>query len=481
MAARFLEVRYMYKEQIEAYWNDGAHQREMIDAIGRLVAVKSVREDPAPNAPYGPGPAAALDEALKLCEEMGFATRDYDRQVGLCDMPGTEDIRLHILGHLDVVGEGKGWDTEPYVMAEKDGMLYGRGVSDDKGPLCCALFAMKAVRDMGVPLTGGVRLIMGTDEESGSGDVEYYYAREPYAPYAFTPDADFPVINIEKGHYHPDFGKTWAKSDALPRVSALEGGFRTNVVPPEAWAVILGMDMAAVEAACAGAASKTGAKFTVTEECGGVKVLCAGKNAHAASPDDGNNAISALLTLLAALPLAACGSTEAVQALHTLFPHGDNRGKALGIAQEDAESGPLTLNLALMTLTEEGFTAKFDVRFPICATNENCKKACEASFAKYGIAVTQDPDMTTIHHVPADSPLVKTLLSCYSDYTGIQYPKPIAIVGGTYVHDIPGGVAFGCDFPGFDPKMHGANEQASVENLILSCKIFTQAIIELCK
>ena len=211
-----------------------------------------------------------------------------------------------------------------------------------------------------------------------------------------------------------------------------------------------------------------------------VRVLCLGKNAHAASPDEGNNAIAALLALLADLPLAACGSTAAVAALHTLFPHGDNRGRALGIAQEDAESGPLTLNLALITLTETGFTAKFDVRFPICATEETCKNACERSFARHGIRVTGDGEMTGIHHVPADSPLVKTLLGCYSAYTGEENPKPIAIGGGTYVHDIPGGVAFGCDFPGFDPKMHGANEQALVSNLVLSCKIFTQAIIELC-
>ena len=60
-------------------------------------------------------------------------------------------------------------------------------------------------------------MILGTDEESGSEDIAHYYATEPYAKYTFSPDADFPVINIEKGHYHPDFGSTWAKSEVLPR------------------------------------------------------------------------------------------------------------------------------------------------------------------------------------------------------------------------------------------------------------------------
>ena len=93
-------------------------------------------------------------------------------------------------------------------------------------------------------------------------------------------------------------------------------------------------------------------------------------------------------------------------------PFGDNRGRALGIAQSDAESGELTLNLAVMTLTETGFSAKFDVRFPLCANEDNCKRACEASFAAHGIAVTGAPDMTTVHCVSADSPLVRTLLRC---------------------------------------------------------------------
>lgn len=470
----------MYQEKIEAYWSDPARERELVAAISRLVAVKSVKGEAEPGKPFGAGPAAALDEALKLCAELGFTTTDYDHYVGLADL-NDKETRLHILGHLDVVGEGSGWSTDPYTCVEKDGMLYGRGVSDDKGPVVCALLAMKAVRDLGLPLTANVRMILGTDEESGSEDIAYYYSKEPYAPYAFTPDADFPVINIEKGHYHPDFGAEWEQSSALPRVAAMTGGFRTNVVPPEAEAMVLGVFPADVQALCDAVAERTGAVFTVNGSANGCHIHCAGKNAHAASPDDGINAIAALLEVLAGLELADCGSTKAIKAMHELFPFGDNRGKALGIAQEDAESGPLTLNLALMKLTETGFSAKFDVRFPLCANEDNCKKACEASFAAHGISVTGSPDMTTVHCVEASSPLVQTLLNCYSTYTGVKDPKPIAIGGGTYVHDIPGGVAFGCDFPGFDPKMHAADEQASIKNLLLSCKIFTQAIAELCR
>ena len=470
----------MYKQQISDYFDHPDRRRELVNAVSRLVGVKSVRGEATPEAPFGPGPRAALDEAIALCRDLGFGATDYDHYVGLCDL-NDKPTQLHILGHLDVVGEGMGWNTDPYTCVEKDGMLYGRGVSDDKGPVVAALLAMKAVRDLGIPVSKNVRLIMGTDEESGSADIAHYYAKEPFAPMAFTPDADFPVINIEKGHYHPDFGAEWESETATPRVTALNGGFRTNVVPPEAEATILGLRSSDISPLCPPVEAKSGAVFTVTDTLEGVRIHCAGKNAHAAMPEGGINAIQALLEVLAALPLADCESTKAIRAMHQLFPFGDLGGKALGIAQSDPESGRLTLNLALMTLTATGFTAKIDCRVPICANKENCADVCAHTLAAHGIQVTADGKMTPTPVVEADSPLVKTLLSCYSAYTGVTDPQPIAIGGGTYVHDIPGGVAFGCDFPGFDPKMHSANEQASVDNLLKSAKIFALAIAQLCQ
>ena len=470
----------MYQDKINAYFDNPAVQRELVGAIARLVSVKSVKGEAQEGAPFGPGPRAALDEALKLCSELGFETRDYDHYVGLADLNDRE-TQLHILGHLDVVGEGSGWDTDPYTCVEKDGMLYGRGVSDDKGPVCAALFGMKAVKDLGIPLSKNVRLILGTDEESGSQDIAYSYAREPFAPMAFTPDANFPLINVEKGHFGPHFGTDWAPETAEPRVTSLTGGFRRNVVPPEAEAVIAGLTAAQVEPLCGPAAEKTGAKFTVTGTEGGVTLHCTGKNAHAAMPDDGINAIQAILEVLAALPLAECESTKAIRSMHTLFPFGDNRGKGLGIAMKDEVSGETTVNLALIDLNEAGFSADIDSRVAVCANEENCVKACEESLKKHGLRFLTQPRMMEAHIVEADSPLVKTLLECYSAYTGERDPQPIAIGGGTYVHHIPGGVAFGCEFPGFDPKMHSANEQASVDNLLKSAKIFALAIAKLCQ
>lgn len=467
----------MYREQIEAYFRD--KEALLVDYISRLVSIRSVKGDPAPGAPFGPGPAAALDEALKLCAELGFATENHQGYVGTADL-GEGDTLLHILGHLDVVNEGSGWTvTQPYAPKLVDGMLYGRGTDDDKGPVVCAMLAMKAVRDLNIPLKGKVRLLMGTDEESGSEDIAWYYSRNPYAPYTFSPDADFPLINIEKGHYHPVFTQSWEATDLTPRVTAITGSERTNVVPSAASAVVVGMAPPALSSYLTHAAQETGVSFTAQAQPDGSTVIhAAGVGGHAAEPEKANNALTALMTLLAALPLANCPSTHAVARLHALFPHGDWHGKALGVAQSDGESGKLTLAFTKMDWTETGCAAQFDSRTPLCANEENCKAVAERALGDAGFTV--EGGMTPPHHVPASSPFVSTLLDCYTAYTGAADPKPIAIGGGTYVHDIPGGVAFGCAMPGFVSNLHGPDEHACVADLLTSCKIFALAIARLC-
>ena len=171
------------------------------------------------------------------------------------------------------------------------------------------------------------------------------------------------------------------------------------------------------------------------------------------------------------------GSTAGLHALNALFPHGDCDGKALGIAQSDDISGPLTLAFSLLEVTPTGLEGQFDSRVPLCADEENCKAVAETSFAKFGM--TARGDMQEPHHTPADSPLVKVLLNCYEQYTGNK-GECLAIGGGTYVHDIPGGVAFGCAMPGFNGNMHGADEHTCIADQLTAAKIFTQAIIDLC-
>lgn len=141
------------------------------------------------------------------------------------------------------------------------------------------------------------------------------------------------------------------------------------------------------------------------------------------------------------------------------FPHGDNHGTALEIDQADEKSGRITVTLSLLELDGTGLQGQFDARVPICATEENCAKPVEGRLQSLGFAV--EGKMHPAHQVEEESPFVQTLLRCYEECTG-KPGRCVAMGGGTYVHDIPGGVAFGMGDFDFDSRLHGANERARV-------------------
>lgn len=200
----------------------------------------------------------------------------------------------------------------------------------------------------------------------------------------------------------------------------------------------------------------------------GVRITAEGVSSHAALPAEGVNAQTALLAVLSELPLRESGSSAAIKALAKLFPHGDTAGEALGIAQADDASGPLTLNFGVLSLGPTGFSANFDCRAPECATEENMDKVALQALTDAGFSVSGF-ERRPSHHTPEDSAIVRTLLKIYEDYTG--KPGSCSSMGGqTYVHDIDGGVAFGPAFPGVDNRLHGANEFISVSDLINPCR-----------
>lgn len=464
------------KEQIETYFAD--KEKLLVDTVSRLVSIDSVEGEPAPGAPFGPGPAAALKEALSIAREWGLTAQDHEGYVGTADLNDGEDA-LHILGHLDVVAPGEGWTvTKPYAPKLVDDLLYGRGADDDKGPVAASLLAMKAVKDLGVPLSKNCRLIMGTNEESGSGDIAWYFARHPFAPATFSPDSGFPVINTEKGSLRPTFTKSWPAQSELPRVNWLHGGIRMNILPGDASAGVEGLTMYDIQPIARNVTSRTGIKFTFANEDGVTAIRAKGEGSHAAYPEGGNNAITGLISLLCALPLADGPCRTALQELNALLPHGDYKGRALGIAQEEPVAGPLTLAFSLLEVTGTGLKGSFDSRVPLCATEDNCLKVARAAFEGRGF--TFEAVQGAPHHVPENSPFIKTLLQRYEEYTGLK-GECLSTGGGTYVHDIPGGVAFGCTLPGFDTHLHGADERVRISDLMLSAKLFAHIIVDLCE
>lgn len=467
----------MYQEMLEKYFEK--NEEKLLDAVCRLVRINSVKGEAEPGKPFGRGPAAALAEALQIAEDIGFPVKNYDNYAGAVDFNDKEH-QLDILAHLDVVPADNDWTvTQPFDPIIKDGCLYGRGSADDKGPAMAALFAMKAVRDLGIPLKKNVRLILGTDEEDGSSDIAYYYAREKEAPMTFSPDADYPVIHIEKGGLQPTFWAKWEADEELPCVRRVDAGLKGNMIPGAATAEIEGFARETVERLAEKCGEETGVAFSVQSiEDGVLRISAAGLGAHASLPEDGKNALTAMLELLTQLPAADSQGFRKLKALHQMFPHGDWLGKAAGVAMHDELSGDLTICLDILHYERGSLSGMFDCRAPLCATNENVRDVVKVKLADAGIEL-ENRAMSAPHYVPADSPLVTALMKCYEQYTG-RKEKPLAIGGGTYVHGLQNGVAFGCAMPGTNNRMHGADEFAVVEDLVVSAKIFAQAIIDLC-
>ena len=466
-----------YEQEIKQYFDQ--HWFEMMQDIARICSINSEKMPTKEGMPFGEGPYKALCEFGKIAEEKGFSMKTYGNAVGAVDLSKAER-QLDILAHLDVVPAGEGWTvTEPFNVIMKDGKIYGRGTADDKGPAIVALWALKCVKDLGISLGKSARVVVGTDEECGSGDLPYYYAEEKEAPMTFSPDAEYPVINTEKGAYRPEFSASWKEDPALPRVISMSGSLKMNVLPGKAYASVEGLDPDVMKKIAAEITEKIGVKFILETEESVVKITAVGEGAHAASPHKGNNALTGLIEYLCALPLAASEGTEKLHALRKLFPHGDSQGKALNVGLADEISGALTLTFSMMNWTKTGFTGQFDARVPMCSTNENLRDVVREKMAAEGITVDES-ELNPPHHVAGDSPFVKELLSVYEEYTG-QKGECIAIGGGTYVHHLDNGVAFGCAMPGTDNRMHGADEFAVIDELIVSAKMFAQIIVDLCE
>ncbi|QAT50064.1 M20 family peptidase [Caproiciproducens sp. NJN-50] len=466
----------MDQKRIENYFSE--HEKEMLRDICTLVRIPSDKGEAKEGMPYGEGPAKAMEAAAKLAESHRFSVGRHGNRVITIDLNG-KPRQLDILAHLDVVPGGNGWTvTQPFEPLLKGGRLYGRGAADDKGPAVAALYAMMAVRDLGVPLTKNARLVLGGDEECGSSDMAYYYQHEPEAPMTFSPDAAFPVINIEKGRFGTWVKAGWEEAFSLPRIVSAHGGVKNNVVPDTAEAVLEGIAAAEASACARRSEEKTGVKFELRGQGETIRVTAHGSCAHASTPGGGNNAVTGLITFLTGLPLPKSESLRALRSLNALFPHGDWSGTAAGVAMRDEISGDLTLALDLFEYGPTGLKAYFDGRTPVCATNENLRDKFFARAAELGLNV-EKTEVSPAHHVPADSPFVRTLLRCYEQYSG-RKGECVAIGGGTYCHHLKNGVGFGCSMPGTENRMHGADEFAVVKELLLGAEIFAQAIIDLC-
>lgn len=442
----------------------------LLACLQENLRIPSVDGTPSEGAPYGIAVRQSLDHVLETAKSMGFRTCNVDGHVGWCEYGEGEEM-IAVLGHLDVVPAGDGWSFDPWGGEIKDNRIFGRGTMDDKGPSIAALFALEALRDSGLPLKRRIRLIFGCNEETGATDVGYYLEHGGEIPVmGFTPDAEFPVINGEKGIINATCSKSFTQTGNLKLIS-ISGGTAPNVVP----------NYAKAELACSKElAEKIAAKemekvsFTITDA--GVLVEAFGENAHGSTPWLGENAIGRLILALNTLPFE--GELAEMIAFLSEKLGMDTVGKASGIYLHDELSGDLSFNWGVLNANDSCLSLIVNYRYPVTFSFEDCGPAFQTLFEKAGFDVTQEHDEKL--YIPADSELVKTLLKVYKDHTGID-GKPVCIGGGTYAKCLPNILAFGPIFPGDEVREHKPDEFMEIPKLMKNAQMIASAMCEMAK
>ncbi|WP_455599873.1 Sapep family Mn(2+)-dependent dipeptidase [Cloacibacillus sp.] len=453
----------------------------LVQSVCESVRIPSLCAEDASGFPYGMEIARAADHAMACARQLDFKVTDLDGKICWADYGDGEET-VAVMGHLDVVAPGEGWDFEPFCGCVKNGAILGRGTQDDKGPLFSSLYALKAVADLGIPLSKRVRIIFGMDEESGKmRDVEAYLKSERPPLYAFTPDGAYPVVNTEKGTIKftstAVFETTSEEGLSLEKIA---GGESVGSVPARAEAVLRG-EIQALErtaSAVAAAAKRNGWKTKIAAASDHLTITVYGKAAHATLPELGENAVGRLLILLQAAEISG-GAGKFVRFLADKIGV-EADGRSLGIRASHAHCGVLTVNMAKISGDEHSITVTCGIYIPaetisfdsVCAALEQAFSAAGGSFDPFAKAAP-------LFYSP-EHPLIKTLQRGYHNATGKE-PYLVSMCGGTYSKRMPNMVPYGATFENEDDRAHGANERLLITNLMESTRLMAYAILEMAR
>lgn len=434
-----------------------------IELLSELISKESVldyyRENS--NIPFGNGNKEALEKFIEIGQRFGFKTYNYENYFGYIEYGEGSEI-LGILCHLDVVPVvDDEWVTPPFKLTIKDGKMYGRGTTDDKGPLVSVIVALKALKDEGFIPNLKIRLIAGCDEESGSRCIMKYKDVFESPKLAFSPDACFPLINGEKAILSYDIK---GKCDGSILTYA-KAGDRYNIVP-SVCEFRLNKDL-----------KREFNEYLINKNFKGeiiedtYKVY--GKASHAMVPNEGLNAIYIMFDFLSNYT-----KDNLVQFINKYYLW-DNLGVKAGYNDYDQEMKELTSNLAVIRLENNEFKLGFNVRAPHDSSFDDIPNALNDKLNEYGYNYSFLGGSKR-HYVDPNTKLVKKLLKAYNDVTKLE-PYAYSIGGGTYAREFPNAVAFGPMQVGAPDVCHISNEYMTIDDFECAIKVYYKAIKELTK
>lgn len=463
------------RKTLEHYIDE--HFQGTLKDIQKIVRIKTVKEESTAGAPFGLGLKKGLEETLNIAKALGFKTVNLDNYIGYAEFGEGEEY-IGILGHMDVVPEGEHskWSVPPYSGEIVGKNMISRGALDNKGPIISALHSMKALKECVPSFNHRVRIIFGTNEESGDEDIKYYLAKEKPPKYAFTPDGQFPVVFSEKGIYTFSFKDSFIKENTS--ILDIVGGTRSNVVPEEA-KVFLKKDLSEKVLKELESFKDTPCKFEVLEKENYLEVICKGIPAHASSPQRGINPITWLFRFLNGVIPEKDSLKRFVDFMDKVVGV-ETDGSGLNIRTENKETGDLTLSCGIVRIVEKkdsSIYVKFNVRYPVTTSENQLDTTLNKMGKDSGIEFVKENHNAPLYF-PKEHPLVEKLQKVFKEVTG-RDDKPVALGGGTYAKLMPNTVAFGPNFKEFKGNPHGFDEKMDMDMLKQGMLMYALGVLKL--
>ncbi|ADU30634.1 dipeptidase PepV [Evansella cellulosilytica] len=461
------------------FYEEVVKQKEqLLKDLTRLLKIESTKDlsSSSEGQPMGKNIAEALDLMLTLSTQHGLHTENNEGFYGYAELKNSDnDDYIAILGHLDVVPATGDWTSPPFEPTIRDGKLFARGAIDDKGPTMAAFYALKMLKELKMPMKRNVRIIFGTDEESGMSCLKKYREIEHSPVAGFAPDATFPIIHAEKGQINArcnlNFDNETESMTSNDTLISFQAGTRPNMVPESATAVIKDHDQA-IEQQFIHFLEKHQLEGEYFHHSGNITLNLKGLSSHSMEPHKGINAGMYLAQFLTTLSLNK--KAKAYLSFVNLFFE-DHFGKNINIDHEDDITGPLTINPAIFSF-EEGSSCfvHLNIRYPVSANFDAIEQKLYTLLEKYHFSFG-DIRNKNPHHVDKNTAMIKYLQKAYEEETS-EEATLLSSGGNTYASLLPNCVAYGAVFPGKVMTAHQKNEYIEIEDLLKATAIYARAI-----
>lgn len=450
------------------------NKKNIIDDTRDLISIPSVSED-----------IDKVKEALRLAidkaSNMGFkAYTVLDDSIGIIEM-GEGKETIGILTHIDVVPaeDLKDWKTNPFEMVEKDELLFGRGVLDDKGPIISALYAMDAIRKLNMPIKKKIQLIIGTQEEVEWTDMYEYVKKYPLPDYGFTPDGQFPICNKEKGYADIvfNFQEKCTSNTGSFEILSFQSGNATNSIPSTAKATLKG-NLEELQAMVETYIKQNSdEKISLKLDGENIIVTAQGIACHSAYPQQGVNPIIMLGNFLNTLNLKENAGAKLVKFIAESCY--DYFGKGLGLYSESEYlDGEYMHRNVISPTVVKGENNVYDINLnmrPVYGTTIDGLKEILNKVCKNANCTFEIEDFLAPIFISKEKPFLKIMEDTYNELSGLKNEFTLAH-GTSYAKAMPNTVAWGPVFYEEDESCHIANEYMSVEKLLKATEIYAVAL-----